>query len=257
MPIASQTTLPAYKTAGRNPLYLQVHRIILDRIMAGEFKPGDKIPVEAELARQTGVSIGTLRHAVDILVSDGVLARKEGLGTFVQTFQNTGYWNRFQPFERVSDQPRFDTRRLIKFDRVPASAEAATALNLRKGDELIHIVRHMVRSQKTRELITAIDELFLPPKFFPKLTEALFLAHFQSNDSLYKFYDRECGVVITSQKCLVTCETLIGQCARELCAPDGMSVLRLTRTSFSFARTPVEYRVYRALDKEARLRFDL
>ncbi len=240
LPSASAGASSGHKTAGRNPLYLQVHRIIVERILAGEFKPGDKIPVETELARQTGVSVGTLRHAVDILVADGVLQRKEGVGTFVQSFRNSGYWNRFQPFEKVDDQPRFDIRRLFKFDRVPATEEVASALNLCVGDELIHIVRHMIRSSEPLEIITAIDELFLPPKFFDKLTEALFLAHFQTNDSLYKFYDRECGVVITSQKCLVTCETLTGNQAATLGAPDGMAVLRLERTSLSFGRTPVE-----------------
>lgn len=253
----SLTSPISSKTAGRNPLYLQVHRIIVDRILSGEFKPGDKLPVESELARQTAVSIGTLRHAVDILVADGVLQRKEGVGTFVQTFQNSGYWNRFQPFEKVDDQPRFDIRRLFKFDRIRANDEVAGALNLKTGVELIHIVRHMVRKTETGEIITAIDELFLPQTFFAKLTEALFLAHFHSNDSLYKFYDRECGVVITSQKCLVTCEILSGHLAQDLGAPEGMSVLRLTRTSLSFGRTPVEYRVYRVLAQEAKLRFDL
>lgn len=244
-------------SANRNPLYLQVHHILLDRIKTGEFKPGDKIPVESELARQTGVSIGTLRHAVDMLVSEGVLRRKEGVGTFVETFRNAGYWNRFQLFESIDNHPRFDVRRLVKFDRVPAGSEAAVALNVSEGDELIHIVRHMVRMVDGTEKIIAIDELFLPPKFFPKLTELFFLTQFQVKDSLYKFYDREFGVVITNQKCVVTCETLTGTTAQGVCAPEGMAVMRLTRTSFSFARTPVEFRIYRALAEEAKLRFDL
>lgn len=251
-------TLPAVKTtATPDPLYMQVYRIIVDRILSGGIQPGGKLPAEAELARQTGVSLGTLRHAVDMLVADGVLNRRPGLGTFVQTYRHAGYRNRFQPFESIDGKSRFDVRRLVCFEKTTPTAEAADALRLAQGQQAVRMVRHMVRVRPEGETVTAIDEIFLSPVYFSKMTEALYLTRFRRDDSLYKFYDRECGIVIVSQKCDVTCQRVAGDLARRLHAPRDMDALRLVRVSLTFGRTPVEFRDYRARAEEARLVFDL
>lgn len=244
-------------TASRNPLYLQVQHILLEHVAKGRWKPGERLPSEPELARETGVSLGTLRRAVELLAADGVLERRAGAGTFVRTFQQPGYWNRFQPFESVNALDRYDFRRLVRFEATPAPAEAAAALMLEVGAEVIHIVRHLVRAAHSREAVYAADELFLPPTVFPGLNEARFLARFRPDDSLYKFYDREFCVVITHQKCRVRCETIDEKLSETLLLEKGRPMLRLSRTSFSFARTPVEYRVHRADAASASVCFDL
>lgn len=90
----------------RQPLYQQVRQILLKTIQSGEWKPGEKIPIEPVLAQQVGVSIGTLRRAVETLVNDGILLRREGAGTFVRTYRDQGYWNAFQIFRNLDGQKK-------------------------------------------------------------------------------------------------------------------------------------------------------
>src|SRR5438067_11361083 len=54
-----------------------------ERILAGEWSPGEAIPAEATLAQAYGVALGTIRQALSLLVEDGLLERRQGRGTFV------------------------------------------------------------------------------------------------------------------------------------------------------------------------------
>jgi DNA-binding transcriptional regulator YhcF (GntR family) len=65
------------------PLYTQVQDRMRERISTGEWKPNMAIPNEGDLAREFGVSSGTMRKALDALEAEGFLSRKQGRGTFV------------------------------------------------------------------------------------------------------------------------------------------------------------------------------
>lgn len=64
-------------------LYYQVENSIREKIENGEWKVGQKLPTEPELCQFFGVSRTTIRQAVDSLVSAGLLAKKQGSGTYV------------------------------------------------------------------------------------------------------------------------------------------------------------------------------
>ena len=245
--------------AQRSPLYLQVKHILMRRLTDGEWKAGEKLPAEPMLARETGVSLGTLRHAVELLVADGVLTRRPGVGTVVRTFQTQGYWNRFQPIVRRDGKPRFDVRRLITFEHVAAPSDVAAALHLTARSPVIRVVRHLLKSENGHEVLALIDEDYLSPAVFPTLTEAQMLLRYLPEDSLYKFYDRELGVVITNQKCTVRCERVAGALALSLGLPDSFdeTMLRLVRLSMTYGRTPAEYRITRAEPEHLEVAFDL
>src|ERR1051325_7652262 len=66
------------------PLNEQVRHRLLEGISTGEWGPGSAIPTEAELASAFGVAIGTVRRAVDSLVAEGLLLRRQGQGQFVR-----------------------------------------------------------------------------------------------------------------------------------------------------------------------------
>ena len=65
------------------PLYEQVKKAILDRIIAGEWGPGSFLPSEIALAKEYGVSQGTLRKALNALTREKRLVRYQGKGTAV------------------------------------------------------------------------------------------------------------------------------------------------------------------------------
>lgn len=243
----------------RRPLYQQVKAVLTQKLTDGEWKPGDKLPSESDLARTIGVSLGTLRRAAQELVDEGVFERRAGVGTLVATFQTRGYWNRFQPLVRRDGTPRFDERRQILFETVPASELVATALNLAVGAPVLRMVRHMMKGSGDDAAIVVIDENYLVPSFFPHLSEAKILLRFHADDSLYKFYDREFGVVVIRQKCEAGVEAIESAAARRLMLPQVPAApwLTLRRTSYTYGMVPVEYRITRADPEAHRLVFDL
>lgn len=159
----------------RQPLYQQVRQILLKTIQSGEWKPGEKIPTEPVLAEQMGVSIGTLRRAVETLVNEGILLRREGAGTFVRTYRDLGYWNAFQIYRNLDGQRRGEFGRLVTFEVINKVEEKITkALNLTQGQELIHMVRHWITTKTGMEEVVSIDESFLVKEKFSGLTQDYF-----------------------------------------------------------------------------------
>ena len=61
-----------------SPLYQQIKTLILRSLQAGEWKPGDMIPSELDLAARYRVSQGTVRKAIDELATDNLLVRRQG-----------------------------------------------------------------------------------------------------------------------------------------------------------------------------------
>jgi GntR family transcriptional regulator len=73
----------ALDDAGRAPLYLRLQEALRGAIERRQLKPQDAIPAERELATDFKVSRITVRKAIDGLVSEGLLTRRQGAGTFV------------------------------------------------------------------------------------------------------------------------------------------------------------------------------
>lgn len=68
----------------RLPLYQQVRDALARDIANRVWKPGEAIPTEAELVGRFHTSIGTIRKAVDQLVADEMVERRQGKGTFIK-----------------------------------------------------------------------------------------------------------------------------------------------------------------------------
>src|SRR5215216_2773816 len=93
MPAAAPPALPPSSTvrAGDgdapafSPLYQQIKALITRSLQAGEWRPGEAIPSEIELAARFKVSQGTVRKAIDELAAENLLVRRQGKGTFVAT----------------------------------------------------------------------------------------------------------------------------------------------------------------------------
>lgn len=74
--------------AKRLPLYIQISELLHREIAAGHYPVGERLPVEADLAAQLGVAVGTLRKALAKLEEDGMLERRQGSGTYVKSTLN-------------------------------------------------------------------------------------------------------------------------------------------------------------------------
>src|SRR5690349_24489175 len=69
-------------TPAFSPLYQQIKVLILQSLQAGEWKPGESIPSEMDLAARFRVSQGTVRKAIDELAAENLVVRRQGKGTF-------------------------------------------------------------------------------------------------------------------------------------------------------------------------------
>ena len=78
-----------------SPLYRQIKNLILQSLEGGEWRPGDVIPSETELALRYNVSQGTVRKAIDEMAADNLLVRRQGKGTFVASHSDPRAFFRF------------------------------------------------------------------------------------------------------------------------------------------------------------------
>ena len=82
----SRAKTPKLKRQPGKPLYAQVEEIIRKRLIDNYWKPGDVLPSEFDLARELSVSQGTVRKALNEMVAENLLERRQGLGTFVSEY---------------------------------------------------------------------------------------------------------------------------------------------------------------------------
>ena len=173
-----------------SPLYQQIKGLILQSLQSGEWKPGEVIPSEIDLAARYRVSQGTVRKAIDELAAENLLVRRQGKGTFVATHaeQHTQYrFLRLMPDQgdRQSEGPA--ERDIVDCKRLRASAEIARALALRTGDSVLQVRRVLSFAGRP----TILEDLWLPGAPFKGLTaERLSDYH----GPMYALFETEFGV---------------------------------------------------------------
>lgn len=66
----------------REPSYLQLARQLRERITSGEIGPREPLPSLTTITQETGLAVGTVRRAIDVLVQEGVAYTVPGRGTY-------------------------------------------------------------------------------------------------------------------------------------------------------------------------------
>jgi GntR family transcriptional regulator len=125
------------------PYYEQLKRLIVQQIAADGLEPGDLLPSEGELCERYGVSRTVVRQAVGDLVTEGLLQRMRGKGTFVgrpklreQFIESTvGF------FEDLTARGETVESVVLSLDLVPATAKVAKALDIDAGSQCIELSR--------------------------------------------------------------------------------------------------------------------
>ena len=103
--------------------YQQLRDVIVARIVAGAWRAGDAIPTEAELSREAGVAVGTVRKAIDLLVAEGILDRIQGRGTFVRRPSLDRSLFRFFRLTDGDGRQAVPQARILSRGRAPCPAE--------------------------------------------------------------------------------------------------------------------------------------
>src|SRR4051794_21947435 len=149
-----------------SPLYQQIKALITQSLQSGEWKPGELIPSEVELANRFKVSQGTVRKAIDELASENLVVRRQGKGTFVATHHEARAQFRFLRLMPDSGEPHSADNKILEVKRLRAPAEVARLLDIKSGDSVVFIKR----VQSFDSAPTIVEELWLPGVIFKGLT---------------------------------------------------------------------------------------
>lgn len=218
------------------PLFRAVKRALLRAIETGRFGPGSVLPGEPGLAAAFGVSVGTLRRAVDDLVAEHILVRRQGLGTFVATHTSDRFLFQFFHVERSDGLREAPQVELLAFERGRLDDDAAQALALKAGDS-VFVVDNLLRLQG-RPVVW--DRLQLPATLFRGLTEKRLR---ERPGTLYQLYQAEFGITVARAQERLSAAAADRQAARVLGVAHGSPVLRVRRTAMALGGRAVEYRV--------------
>jgi GntR family transcriptional regulator len=218
-----------------SPLYQQIKSLITQSLQSGEWKPGELIPSEVELASRFKVSQGTVRKAIDELSAENLVVRRQGKGTFVATHHEERAHYRFlrlMPDEGDAKQPE---NRVVEVKRTRAPAEVARLLDIKSGDSVIFIRR----VQSFDGIPTILDELWLPGALFRGLTAERLVEY---KGPMYGLFETEFGtrmIRATERVRAVLAEAQVGEL---LDVQPGTPLLSVERVSFTYGDKPVEVR---------------
>ena len=228
----------ALATPAFSPLYQQIKTLILQSLQAAEWKPGEAIPSEMELAARYRVSQGTVRKAIDELAAENLVVRRQGKGTFVATHSEQHVRYRFlklMPDDGDLDSEGPAQREIVDCKRLRASADVARALGLRTGDAVLQVRRILSFSA----VPTILEDLWLPGSPFKGLT-AERLA--DDRGPMYALFEAEFGVrMVRAQEKLraVAADATQGQLLK---VKAGTPLLSVERVAFTYNDVPMELR---------------
>lgn len=237
-PLSVAATANAAPTPAFSPLYQQIKGLILNSLRAGEWKPGESIPSETDLAMRYRVSQGTVRKAIDELAAENLLLRRQGKGTFVATHAEQQVQFRFLRLvpdtgARGSEGPA--QRNIIECRRTRANADVVKALALRSGDQVLQARR--VLSFGGIPII--LEDIWLPAAPFKGLT-AERLANYQG--PMYALFETEFNVrMVRAQESIRAVAASAAQAAL-LNTTLGTPLLSVDRVAYTYHDEPMELR---------------
>ncbi|WP_394757521.1 GntR family transcriptional regulator [Rhodoferax sp.] len=234
----STVAVAAPLAAAFSPLYQQIKSLILNSLCAGEWKPGETIPSEMELAARFRVSQGTVRKAIDELATENLLVRRQGKGTFVATHAEQQVQFRFLKLVPDNGLPGSEgpaQRNVIDCRRTRASADIARALALRTGDPVLQARR--VLSFAGTPII--LEDIWLPAIPFKGLT-AERLANYQG--PMYALFETEFNVRMVRAEEKIRAEPALEGREKLLKVGRGTPLLSVERIAYTYQDEPMELR---------------
>jgi GntR family transcriptional regulator len=218
-----------------SPLYQQIKALITQGLQSGEWKPGEMIPSEVELASRFKVSQGTVRKAIDELAAENIVMRRQGKGTFVSTHHEARAHFRFlrlMPDEGVPHQP---DNKIIEVKRMRAPAEVARLLDLKSGDSVVYIKRVMSFDGAP----TILEELWLPGLLFKGLTAERLVEY---KGPMYGLFESEFGTRMIRANEKIRAVAADSGAAQFLHVLEGTPLLCAERVSYTYGDKAVELR---------------
>jgi GntR family transcriptional regulator len=161
------------------PKYLRIRSWLRNNISSGNISPGEKLPTEEELARIFQVNRMTVRKAIDELVSEQMVTRRPGVGTYLLTRSPKQYTYNIGKLDGlINDIRSFGLEPTIinvKKEKIEPPGYIRTVLNLKKNEYLISILRVVCADQEP----IVISRSYLPYNAYKALMKM------ELNEGLY------------------------------------------------------------------------
>ena len=225
----------AHESPTFSPLYQQIKGLILQSLESGEWRPGEPIPSESELAVRFGVSQGTVRKAVDEMAAENLLVRRQGKGTFVATHSDPRAFFRFLRLVALDGSVEPSISIPLECWRAKAGHEAVRVLHVKLGDPIIIVRRLLQFSGKP----VVVDEIYLRGDIFEGLTLEVLKDH---QGSLYSLFESRFGVRMIRAEERVRAVPADHASAELLGVVEGTPLLSVERVCFTYGDKPVEWR---------------
>ncbi|HCE07449.1 MAG TPA: GntR family transcriptional regulator [Oxalobacteraceae bacterium] len=218
-----------------SPLYQQIKALITQSLQSGEWKPGELIPSEVELATRFKVSQGTVRKAIDELSAENLVVRRQGKGTFVATHHEARAQFRFLRLMPDGGEAHYPANRIIEVKRLRAPAEVARLLDIKAGDSVIFIKR----VQSFDGTPTILEELWLPGAIFKGLTAERLIEY---KGPMYGLFESEFSTHMIHAAEQIRAVSADDESAELLSVARGAPLLSVERVSYTYGNKPVEVR---------------
>lgn len=235
------------EVAKKQTLYEQIANIVIERIASGHYQVGQMLPSEMDFSKMLGVSQGTVRKGLDDLVRQGVLERRQGVGTFVTSMNADWGDHILVDLDSNRDANVVPQQQLLKMELGNCDEMIAGKLGLAKEARIWEVLT--VWRAKGRKV--ALDRVCLP---YDGLE---FLGDFPGNDHLVGFHN----IIQTRLKTRLMPVELSIRLARStelskehLDLEPGSSIIKLTRISAGTGGDRLEYRARALFDSGYELR---
>lgn len=221
------------------PLYFQLQEILRKKILDGEYNPGDLIPTEKELQELYSVSRITVRNAINGLVLDDLLIKKQGRGTVVAfpKMQDDGNTTLQSFTEKMEKQGKETSTDVLKVIKIPITERLAEHIDLKTNEEIIYTKR----LRKVDGEPIALFENYLSAKTGVSENDDF-------SGSVYKLLENKYGIKISSSEKIIEAGISGIEEADLLKISAGDPVLIIRYTTYDNYNDRIEYAegIYRA-----------
>ena len=232
------TATPTSTSALGQSRYGALATALRQRVLDGEWKPGQMIPSESSLAESYGVALGTIRQALGLLVQDGVLRRQHGKGTFVTRGLDSASMLRFFRFQSEGSPSVAPVSRILhRRFRHPTRVEA-DSFQVPPGEQ----VMQLERLRSIEETPCLLETIVLPLPLFGALADS---DTDDWDDLLYPMYQERCGIVVQQARDDLRFSQLTATQANRLGLSPGHPCVLVERQAFDVAGRCVERRTTR------------
>ena len=218
------------------PLYEKVKKKITASLVQGEWRPGEAIPSETELANVYDVSQGTVRKAIDELSAESILIRRQGKGTYVATHNEENIQLRFLRLTSNFGLKEKLDNQLVSFSKEKATNKLAKILNINPASTIISLKRVLTFNEKP----LILDVIKIPAQSFRGLTAEMVV---EKKGSMYRMYETDFGVRMLRADEKIRAINANFESASLLNVKENSPLLSVERISYTYENKPLEWRL--------------